>query len=152
MTHLPCDRLTKALREGVIRVPLSAGDFASAVRELLVPVLSSRMPPARVDEVITAVLRREESGSTCTGAVSFPHARVPDLSTIIASIGVNPREIYPGGGVRLMLAFVSPQGEPAEHLRFLSEAAKALRDAPFLEQLVSARNADELLASLASGQ
>lgn len=151
MTHIPCDRLATAIGRGAVRIDLQAPDFASTVRALLAPALATHLAPARVDEVIGAVLRREESGSTCAGAVSLPHARVTDLSSIVAAIGLNRDGLYDADGPRVMLAFASPQDAAAEHLRFLSEAAKAFRDPRLVAELLALRDPEQLLARLQRG-
>lgn len=80
--------------------------------------------------------------------MALPHARVENLSTIVAGLGVNRDGIYSESGPRLMLAFVSPQGAAADHLRFLSEAAKACRDETLLNLIIAAPSREELLAIL----
>ncbi len=139
--------LAAALQNGTLRVGYTTSDFPSAVRGLLAEQLVERgIANSRVDEIIDSVLRREETGSTCSGPIALPHARVSGLGSIVAGIGVNPTGVYPKGETRVMLAFVSPAEAAGEHLRFLSLVAKTLRDGGFVQRVLGAESADELLS------
>ena len=141
--------LTAAVERGVVRVPYSTVDFQTAVRGLLVsPLLACGVSPSRVDEIVDCVLKREESGSTCSGPIALPHGRTGGIPTIVAGLGINRDGVYPGGSTRVMLAFVTPQDAAAEHLRFLSAAAKTFRDSAFLDRLQAAATPEDVLALL----
>lgn len=143
------ESLTAAVQRGVVRVPYSTVDFQTAVRGLLVsPLLACGVSPARVDEIVDCVLKREQTGSTCSGPIALPHARTGGIPTIVAGLGINPAGVYPGGSTRVMLAFVTPQDAAAEHLRFLSSAAKTFRDSAFLDRLQAAATPEDVLALL----
>jgi mannitol/fructose-specific phosphotransferase system IIA component (Ntr-type) len=106
--------------------------------------------PNRVDEIVRCVLDREKAASTCAGPIALPHARTTGIPKIIASLGINRDGIYPGGTARVILAFVSPQDAAAEHLRFLSSAAKTFRTSATLDQILAAMTPDDVLAALTS--
>ena len=137
-------RLISTLETGTILVGLEAASLAEAVRALLAPSLSAGN--LDLEKTVEAVLQREETGSTCSGEVALPHARVAGVPGIIAGFGINRNAIY--GDVRFVLAFVSPQDAPGDHLRFLSEAAKVFRNEALLEQLLEAKNREEVLVAL----
>ena len=139
--------LAATLAHGTVRVGYSTSDFESAVRGLLVqPLLDRGVSPSRVDEIVDGVLRREEAGSTRSGAVALPHARITGIPEIVGGLGVNPNRMFPDGETRVMLAFVSPVEAAGDHLRFLSAAAKTFRDAAFLRRVQEAGSREELLA------
>lgn len=139
------------LEHGAIRVPYHTVDFESAVRGLLVPpLLQSGVSPSRVDDIIECVLRREEAGSTCSGPIALPHGRISGIASIVAGLGINREGIYSGGDARVMLAFVSPQEAAGDHLRFLSSAAKTLRNPSLLDRLQNAATSTDVLALLTS--
>lgn len=145
--------LASTLEQGIIRVGYSTADFASAVRGLLVqPLLDRGIGASRVDDIVGAVLRREEAGSTCAGAVALPHARVSGIPAIIAGLGVNASGVCADGETRVMLAFVSPAEAAGEHLRFLSMVAKTFRDAAFVQRVQRATTRDEILALFRDGE
>lgn len=135
----PAERLASVLETGVVRVEFEAESFERAVHDLLVPALLSHgIGGERLDAIVDAVLTRERTGSTCAGPLALPHARVAGVPEIICGLGVNRRGIYPDAGVRFMIAFVSPQEATADHLRFLSEAARTFRSQALLDSLAGA--------------
>jgi mannitol/fructose-specific phosphotransferase system IIA component (Ntr-type) len=139
------ETLSSILQRGVVRVGFQAPDFASAVRALLAqPLRDAGVEPSRVDEVIACVLEREQAGTTCTGPVALPHGRAQGIDAIVAGLGISRDVIYPGGSARVMLAFVSPHDAASEHLRFLSLAAKTLRDPALLGRLQAAATPGEV--------
>jgi len=141
--------LATTLDRDAIRIGYATVDFESAVRGLLAHELIARgVSPNRVDVIVGAVQKREETGSTCSGPIALPHARCEMLPGIIAGLGINPNGIWPDAETRVMLAFVSPVDAAGEHLRFLSSAAKALRDPNLRSQILEARTADDVLALL----
>jgi len=141
--------LASVLDRDAVRIGYATVDFESAVRGLLAHELIARgVSPNRVDAIVNAVQKREETGSTCSGPIALPHARCEMLPGIIAGLGINPNGIWPNAETRVMLAFVSPVDAAGEHLRFLSSAAKALRDPVLRSQILEARTEDEVLALL----
>jgi len=143
------ESLATIMQRGTVRVGYHTVDFESAVRGLLVsPLLAHGVSPQRVDEIVDSVLDRERAGSTCSGPIALPHARIGGIPKIVAGLGINREGIYSGGSARVILAFVSPQDAAAEHLRFLSSAAKTFRNSAFLDQLQAAESVDDVLALL----
>jgi mannitol/fructose-specific phosphotransferase system IIA component (Ntr-type) len=137
--------LLMTLERGTLRMGYRTVDFASAVRGLLVkPLLDRGVSPSHVDAIVESVLKREEVGSTSSGPIALPHARISGIPEIIAGLGVNATGIYGDNPARVMLAFVSPMEATAEHLRFLSTSAKTFRDRTFLERVQTATTTDEL--------
>ena len=68
MPALSPESLPSLLGRGTIRVGYSTVDFETAVRGLLVaPLLAHGVNPARVDDIVDCVLKREGAGSTCAG-------------------------------------------------------------------------------------
>jgi mannitol/fructose-specific phosphotransferase system IIA component (Ntr-type) len=141
--------LATTLDREAIRIGYATIDFESAVRGLLAhPLIAHGISPSRIDDIVEAVLRREEAGNTGSGPIALPHARCEMLPCIIAGLGINPNGIWPGAETRLMLAFVSPADAAGDHLRFLSSAAKALRDPDLRSRILEAQTEDDVLALL----
>src|SRR3954463_3210474 len=149
MSSTVAESLQSIIQRGTIRVGYHTVDFESAVRGLIVsPLLEHGVSPARVDEIVDSVLEREKAGTTCAGPIALPHARISGIPKIVAGLGLNRDGIYPGGSARLILAFVSPQDAAAEHLRFLSSAAKTFRTSALLDQLLVATTNGDVIAAL----
>ncbi len=151
MSSAATETLPLIIQRGAIRVGYHTVDFESAVHGLLVSsLLEHGVSPNRIDQIVGSVLDREKAGTTCAGPIALPHARISGIPKIVAGLGVNRDGIYPGGTARLILAFVSPQDAAAEHLRFLSSAAKTFRNSALLDQLLAATDAGEVIAALTS--
>ena len=141
--------LLAILERGTVRVDYRTVDFESAIRGLLAQSLIARgLSSDRIDQIIEAVQRREETGSTCSGPIALPHARVDGIPGIVAGVGINASGIWPQADTRVMLAFVSPTDAAGEHLRFLSSAAKTLRDQSLLSRILEAPSRADVLALL----
>lgn len=138
--------LLATLERGTVRACYSTVDFESAIRGLLVhPLQASGMSSSGIDAAIESVLRREESGTTRSGALALPHARISGIPQIIAGLGVNANGVYGDSEARVVLTFVSPMDAAGDHLRFLSIAARTFRDRVLLERVQAATSRDAIL-------
>ena len=99
---------------------------------------------------LEGIRNREGAGSTSFGSVALPHARVPGLSRIVAALGVNPEGVYASGpsGIRVVLAFASPASATVEHLQFLAQVARILRQEETVVDLLDARGESALLDAI----
>jgi len=108
------------------------------------------------DEVVEALVEREQAGSTGVGhGVAVPHARIEGLTRMR---GIFLRLEHPidfgavdDQPVDLIFALLSPaQGQGgAEHLRSLARVSRVLRQGDLREQLRQARTADAIHVLLA---
>lgn len=142
-------RLADVIASGVVVVPLEERSFDGAIAALLRPSLTrAGLGNQAIEACIETVLRRESAGSTASGRAALPHGRTDAVSTVIAGLGLNRQGIAGRSGTQAMLAFVSPQNAVVEHLHFLSAAAKLFRDEAAVERMLSAANADDVVALL----
>jgi mannitol/fructose-specific phosphotransferase system IIA component (Ntr-type) len=86
------------------------------------------------DAVLTAILKREQLGSTGIGrGVAIPHAKHSGLASFIGALAVFPDGVdfdsVDGEPVHVVCLFVSPTDRPGEHLRMLEAIARQLREA-----------------------
>ena len=105
------------------------------------------------DEIVTALFKREELGSTGMGnGVAIPHARFP---TIEKPFGIIARLKQPidfnaidGQPVDIVFALLLPAAAEGEQLGALACVARKLRGPDDLVKLRRAKNAPELYAAL----
>ncbi len=141
--------LAELIASGIVIVPLEARTFDDAVEELLRPALTrGGVAAGAIDGCIETVLRREAAGSTASGRAALPHGRSDVVSRVVAGFGLNRDGIAGRENTQAMLAFISPQSAVVEHLHFLSAAAKLFRNESAVERLLTAANADEVVALL----
>lgn len=144
-------RLSAILTRGRVEAGFRAPSPEDAVDRLLRPVLLAEgFTPEAADRAIDGVRNREGAGSTSFGSVALPHARVPGLGRIVAALGVRAEGVYDSGpaGIRVVLAFASPASATVEHLQFLAQVARLLRQEETVAELLDAADAEALLQAI----
>ena len=136
-----------------------SGDRDSAIRQLLDQLVAESVLPAEVTEdVLQAVLRREELGSTHIGhGFAFPHTKRGDISSTVVIVGRSVEGLdWPGIGKRnrahVVTLILSSSSRPGDHLRILEDASRVCYHTP-LEHFLSASQEEliEIVTRLNSG-
>ncbi len=129
--------LTATTRDGVIRELVeslgAAGQFLNADRE----------------DIVRAVLRREQLGSTGIGrGIAIPHSRHGSVSQLVGTIGLSgpgvPFDSIDGEPVHIVVLLVSPQDKPGDHLRALENVVQTMRDDEFVKALRACQTKDQV--------
>ena len=144
-------RLSAILARGRVEAGLRALSPEDAVEHLLRPVLLAEGFSERAaDAALEGIRNREGAGSTSFGSVALPHARVAGLSRIVGALGVNAEGVYASGppGIRVVLAFASPASATVEHLQFLAQVARLLRQEETVADLLEAPDGAALLSAI----
>jgi PTS system nitrogen regulatory IIA component len=144
-------RLSSILARGRVEAGFRALSPEDAVERLLRPVLLAEgFTAAAADGALEGIRNREGAGSTSFGSVALPHARVPGLGRIVGALGVNAAGVYEGGPAttRVVLAFASPASATVEHLQFLAQVARLLRQEETVADLLAAVEGDGLLDAI----
>lgn len=118
------------LREFIVTdaiVPsLAATDRDGAIRELVTSLASAgSLEPDAVDDVVAALVKREQNGSTGFGkGVAVPHVKHPKVNAMAGTIGRS------GGGVDFaaldhqpvysIVLLLSPENQPQQHLQAMN--------------------------------
>lgn len=101
---------------------LKASDRDSAIRELVESLANAGAIPGEiVDDIVAALIKREQNGSTGFGkGVAVPHAKHPKITRMSATIGRS------AGGldfaaldhqpVYSIVLLLSPENQPQQHL------------------------------------
>lgn len=79
--------------------------------------------------------------------VAIPHARLPGLKASVAALGLADRPLT-AGGARVVLLLLTPDGDPAEHLKLLGGLTSLLHASA--DRLQSCRDAATALEILAA--
>jgi PTS system fructose-specific IIA component/PTS system nitrogen regulatory IIA component len=129
---------------------LQATDKEGVIREMARGlVAASRIDEGEYENIVRAVLNREELGSTGIGrGVAVPHTRHPSVDRLVGTVAVSRKGIdfasIDGEQVTLLFLLVSPVDRPGDHLRALESITRTLRDDQFCQQLKKAENADAI--------
>jgi mannitol/fructose-specific phosphotransferase system IIA component (Ntr-type) len=144
-------RLSAILARGRIETGFRALSPEDAVDQLLRPVLLAEgFSPAAADGALEGIRNREGAGSTSFGSVALPHARVPGLGRIVGALGLNGDGVYGAGppGIRVVLAFASPASATVEHLQFLAQVARLLRQEETVADLLESTDGATILEAI----
>ena len=137
-------KLVDFLKPEAVIADLSAGGAAGVLAELARPVAQAfQLEERRLAEVL---LEREKLGSTGVGdGVAIPHAKVPGLPALAASLGRAPRGVdfkaIDGRPTRLFLALFAPEHSAGLHLQALARVSRLFKSAAFREALLAASDA-----------
>src|SRR5690348_8726816 len=105
---------------------LGATDRDGAVRELVTSLArAGALPEDAVDEVVAAVIKREQNGSTGFGkGVAVPHVKHPKVKKMSGTVGRSASGIdfaaldhQPVYSIFLLL---SPENQPQQHLQAMN--------------------------------
>ncbi len=144
-------RLTELLSEDVVKLPLVASDWESAVEELIrLLVAQGELPVELADEAEAAVREREAIRPTgWKYGLAFPNGRVPGLKRIVAAVGVLPAGVdfscRDGLPARIVVLLLFPEACYARFAPAIEDIAETLQSAPLRETLLGAREPSEVI-------
>ena len=111
---------------------------------------AGHVTPEDKDDILKAVIKREELGSTGIGhGVAVPHTRHPSVTdrllgaVAVSSSGVDFAAID-GEPVHLLFLLISPQDRPSDHLHALEYISRHLRDEMFCNFLKQAKSVTDI--------
>src|SRR5690349_11526423 len=105
---------------------LKAPDRDGALRELVTSLSNAgALAPDAVDEVVDALIKREQNGSTGFGkGVAVPHVKHPKVKKMIGTIGRSAEGIdfaaLDHQPVYNMVLLLSPEHQPQQHLQAMN--------------------------------
>src|SRR5438552_1974758 len=116
---------------------LSAKDRDGVLREMVTSLsVAGALPLAAVDDVVAALIKREQNGSTGFGkGVAVPHVKHPKVSKMSGTVGRSVNGIdfaaldhQPVYSVVLLL---SPENQPQQHLQAMNAVFNNLQKDTF---------------------
>ncbi len=137
-----------------IRAELDSKDKESVVTELVESLLQAGdIKEADRDDIIKAIMKREELGSTGIGrGVAVPHTKHPSVEKLIGTVGVSSDGVdfdsLDGESVQLFFLLVSPPDRPGDHLRALENISRQLRDETFCRFLKQSKTTEDIVQLL----
>jgi PTS system fructose-specific IIA component/PTS system nitrogen regulatory IIA component len=144
-----------------IRADLAAVDKESVIGELVDSLQAAgEINGADRDDIVKAILKREELGSTGIGrGIAVPHTKHPSVNKLVGTVGVSSQGVefdsLDGEKVQLFFLLVSPPDRPGDHLRALENISRQLRDETFcrfLKQSKTAKDIEQLLEEADNNQ
>lgn len=130
-------KLTEFVVPDAILPELKADSKESAIRQMVGSLKQAgKIREADEEAIITAILKREELGSTGIGrGVAVPHTKHASVETIISTVALCHDgldfESLDGGDVYILFLLVSPPDRPGDHLRGLETITRYLKKDDF---------------------
>lgn len=140
---------------------LQAASKEDAIRAMVSSLKSSgAIPEADEEGIVSAILKREELGSTGIGnGVAVPHTKHPSVDRLVATVALSKGGVdfasLDGEDVFILFLLVSPPDRPGDHLRGLENISRHLRDqtfCSFLRQSSTQKDIIDLLDEADSNQ
>ena len=92
--------------------------------------------------IFDSILQRESLGSTGVGdGVAIPHAKLPELSSVIGALGISrkgiPYDAIDNEPVHLIFMLLVPENSGGVHLKALARIARLLKNEKFRDELLT---------------
>ena len=137
------------VREAIVPA-LAATSKEGVIREIVESLRGSGyFQGGESDDIVRAVLKREQLGSTGIGrGIAIPHTKHNSVDRLIGTVAVSPNgvpfESIDAEPVHVFVLLVSPQDRPGDHLRALENVSRSLRDDGFVRSLRNAKTREEI--------
>jgi mannitol/fructose-specific phosphotransferase system IIA component (Ntr-type) len=130
-------RLTSTTKDEVIR------EMVQSLHD------AGQFPNTDLEDVVRAVLRREQLGSTGIGrTIAIPHTRHPSVQQVVGTLALSrqgvPFESIDGEDVHVLVLVISPQDRPGDHLRALENVVQTMRDDQYVRTLRACETRDQI--------
>jgi len=140
--------LTQILQPDCIKVPVESRDKHAVITEL-VDLLDANGLLLDRDEALEAVLTRERTQSTGTGAgIAIPHGKCNAVKELVIAIGIAHEPIefnsIDGKPVTILILLVSPTGQTGPHIQALATISRLMLNEEFRQQLERVTSSDEV--------
>jgi len=146
--------LTQILQPDCVKVPVESNTKEAVITEL-VDLLDGKGLLSKRDVALEAVLTRERTRSTGTGAgIAIPHGKCNAVRQVVMAIGIAREPIefesIDGKPVTILILLVSPADKTGPHIQALAQISRLMLDEEFKQKLENAASADEVYKLLQS--
>ena len=138
------------VKNEAIESDIKAADKEAVIRELVGSLVKAgQLSGSEEENIVQAVLKREELGSTGIGrGIAVPHTKHPSVTDPIGTVGVSHSGVdfssLDGEPVNLFFMLISPLDKPSEHLQALENISKQLQDETFCRFLKQAKTSEDV--------
>ena len=140
--------LTQILQPNCVKVPVESKDKEAVINEL-VDMLNAQGVLSDRDVVLDAVLTRERTQSTGTGAgIAIPHGKCNAVKELVMAIGIAHEPIefqsIDGKPVTILILLVSPANQTGPHIQALATISRLMLNEEFKTRLENTKSADDV--------
>lgn len=142
-------KIVDVLPQKAIIANLKATDKKGTLEELVTPV--SAITGIDHETLVRVLMERERLGSTgIDGGIGIPHGKLKNLDQLILGFGLSRQgvnfESMDGRPTHIFFVLFTPENSTGLHLKLLARISRILRNDLFKERLLSADDADQILA------
>lgn len=150
--------LTQILQPTCIKVPVDNTEKEAVITELI-DLLDANGLLSNRDIVLDAVLTRERTQSTGTGAgIAIPHGKCKGVRELVMALGIAHEPIQfgsiDGKPVTILFLLVSPADQTGLHIQALARISRLMLNEQFkatIEKATSAEEVYELMSNQDNG-
>ncbi len=119
-------KLKEFIVQDAVIPELKAATRDDAIKELVAKLAASgAVPESAIDEIVTALIKREKNGSTGFGkGVAVPHVKHPAVTKMAAGVGRSVAGIdfaaLDSQPVYSVFLLLSPENQPQQHLQAMN--------------------------------
>lgn len=141
-------KIAETLKKELILPSLTAANKVDCLMEFAAAV-SRGFPELKKDDVAHILLDREKLGSTgIQDGVAIPHGKFKGLSQMIVLFGRSLKGLdfqsFDNKPTHLFFVLLAPEEATSEHLKLLARLSRLLKRNELRENLLQARNAEEI--------
>ena len=150
-------KLTDIVAADAVITDLKATNKDEAIREIVNSLqLAGKVAAEHTDAIISAIMKREEIGSTGIGrGVAVPHTKHTSVDSIVATVALSVNGLdfaaLDGEDVHIIFLLISPPDRPGEHLRGLETITRHLKSDDFCSFLRQSKTPEQVMDLLKEG-
>ena len=156
MINERCERMkfTDYILKDAILPELKATDQQGVIREMVQSLVDAGgIKQEDYEEIVKAILRREELASTGYGrGVALPETKYPSMKHHVGAVAISVEGIdfdsLDGENVQLFFLVISPVDCPGDYIRVMEHLSRRLRDDTLRESLKQAKTREAIFALL----
>ena len=144
-------KILDILNKEAIIADLKATDKKGVLEELG----ANAAGPAGINlkEIVRVLMERERLGSTgIGGGIGIPHGKLKDLESLILGFGLSRKgvdfESMDNRPTHIFFLLLTPENSTGLHLKLLARISRILKNEPFKEKLLEAKNREEILTAI----
>src|SRR5262245_13827919 len=143
-------RMSEFVVQDAIVPDLQATTKEGVIREMVLALQKAgQFGDCSADEIVSAIMRREQLGSTGIGRnIAIPHAKHAGAGRLVGTVALSGTgvefESIDSQRVHVLVLLISPQDRPGDHLRALENVVRSMRNEKFVEELRQAKSRDEV--------
>lgn len=143
-------KLTEFVVRQSILPTLGAKTKEAAIRDMVASLKTTgRIAAENEEPIISAILKREELGSTGIGrGVAVPHTKHASVDALMACVAISHEGLefasLDGEDVFILFLLISPPDRPGDHLRGLETITRHLKNDDFCKFLRQAKLSDHV--------